>query len=219
MPVRGDLALFPSGELLQFGAAAAESQLAVEPEGSGVEGFVVVLSDLIRIDGDRGRTREGAETAQRLRINPGSFALTISVKSVETDLDPFAEAHGFDVINGNAILERESRNVRAQRQSTRRRQIPEIHDDASTSLAGSKIGADDRARSAQCRAVEFAVAHRHHFPDGVQDELAFTGRKFREPRSGFRELVRERNLTAHDQRLSVIVELARTIPIACARKF
>src|SRR5579859_6039357 len=123
--IRGNLPLFFLGQRLKTLVPAAESQFAVKPESPGIDRLVVVLPDLIRIDRDRGRARERAKTAQSQRVNPGSFALPVSVESVEANFDPFAQPDGFDVINGNAILESESRNVCAQRQSPRCRKIPE----------------------------------------------------------------------------------------------
>src|SRR5580692_8716401 len=108
-----DLPLFPSGELFQFLAAGAKAELAVEPERTGIEGLVVVLSDLIGIDGNCGCARERRETTQRLRINPCGLALAVRVKRVEAHLDPFAEADGFDVVDGHSVLEGEASDVGA----------------------------------------------------------------------------------------------------------
>src|SRR5271157_1955227 len=134
--VGGDSVLFPSRQLLEIGAAAAEAEFAVEPEGAGIEGFVVVLSDLVGINRDGRRAGEGAERTQSLSVDPGGFALAIGV---EADLDPFAQSDGFDVVDGDAVLERESGDVGAQREAARRRKIPKMHDDAAASISRAKI--------------------------------------------------------------------------------
>src|ERR1017187_9565869 len=116
-------------------------------------------------------------------------------------------------------VESESSNVSAQRQSPRDGQVPEIHDHAATGIAGMKIGAYDGVWVAERRAVEFAVAHSHHFTDGVHNVLAFATREFHEARSRLREFLRQRHLTSYDQRLRVVVELPRTPPVASAAEF
>ena len=211
--IRRDLPLFASGDLLQLFPAAAESQFAVEPERSRVDGFVVVLADLIRINRNCRHSGERAKTAQGLCVNPCRFALTVSVKSVEAHLDPVAQANRFDVVNGNAVLERKSGDVSSQRQSPLRRQVPEIHDDAAPQNT-----THHRSRIAERRAVEFAVAHRHHFTNGVHDLLTVTERHFDQMRRGFGKFVRKRYLAAHNQWLVVIIELSRTLPIPGARE-
>src|SRR6266567_3703789 len=176
--VRRDLLLLPSGELFQIFAAGTEAELAVKPERSGVDRFVIILADLVRIDRNRVRARERAQAAQRLRINPRGLALTIGIEGIEANFDPLAQPDGFDVIDGNAILNGESRNICAKRQTTRRGQIPEMHDNAPTERS-----ADDGTRVAERSAIEFAVANRHHFTNGVHHELAFAWREFRQARS------------------------------------
>ena len=103
--VGGDFFLFSFTQLLKISAPGAEAQLAIEPERAGVDGFIVVLSDLVRINRDAFGTGEGAEAAQSLGVDPGGFSLAIGVESVEADLDPFAESDGFDVVDRDAILQ------------------------------------------------------------------------------------------------------------------
>ena len=86
---------------------------------------------------------EGAEAAQGLGVDPGGFSLAIGVEGVEADLDPFAEADGLDVVDGNTILQGESGDVGAERKAAPRRQIPEIDHDAA-----ADVGAHDGTRIA-----------------------------------------------------------------------
>src|ERR1700722_2700113 len=128
--VRRNLLLFSSRELLQRRTTRAKTELAIKPEGSRIERLVILLSDLVRINRDRRRPRERAKTTQHLRIDPRGLALAIRVESVEADFDPLAQTDRLDVVDGNTILECESRDIRAQRQAPRRNQIPEVHHDA-----------------------------------------------------------------------------------------
>jgi hypothetical protein len=86
--VGGDSLLFSLTQFPQVGAAGAEAEFAVEPEGAGVDGFVVVLADLVGINRNTFRGGEGAETAQCLGVDPGGFSLAVGVEGVEADLDP-----------------------------------------------------------------------------------------------------------------------------------
>ena len=66
------------------------------------------------------------EAAQHLRVDPSGFAAAESVEGVEADLHPLAESDGFDVVDGHAILQRQSGNIGAQRQAAIGRKVPEI---------------------------------------------------------------------------------------------
>src|SRR5271167_280394 len=158
--ISGNFLLFPSSELFKIGAAAAETEFPVKPERAGIDGLVVVLANLIRIDGNASRTGESAEAAQRLRVDPRGFSVAVGVEGIEADLDPFAEADGFDVVDGHTVLERESGNIGAQRQTARWRQVPEMDDHSAT-----QADTNDRARIAERGPIEFAVADRHDFAD------------------------------------------------------
>src|SRR5713101_8582415 len=109
------------------------------------------MAQLIRIDRDTRRSHTVTQAAQRLRIDPSRFAAAESVEGVEADLHPLADADGFDVVDRYAILQRQSRNIRAQRQTAIWREIPEINFNAA-----SNIGPHHRSRVAQRRAVKFA---------------------------------------------------------------
>src|SRR5580704_7043325 len=188
-PVRGiggKLLFFPSSQLFEIGAAAAESEFSIEPERSGLNGLVIVLADLIGIDRNASRAGEGAETAQGLGIDPCSFSLTVGVEGVEADLDPFAEADGLDVVDGDSVLEGEPGDVSAQRQTARRRQVPEMDNHSAT-----EADADDRSRVAERGAIEFAITDSHDFADEVHNRLAVAERKPGETWHGLRKLVRE----------------------------
>src|SRR4029077_6393337 len=142
-------------------------EFAVEPESSGVDGFFVVLADLVGINGNNLCGGEGAETAQGLSVYPGGLSLAIGVESVEADLDPFAEADGFDVVDGDAVLPGVAREVGAEGEAAGGRQSPNMHDDAA-----AEVGADHRARLAERGAVEFAVADNHAFANGVHHRFS-----------------------------------------------
>ena len=83
-------------------------------------------------------------------VDPGGFALAISVESVEADLDPFAEADGFDVVDGDAVFQSVSGEVRAEGQTASGRESPEMHDDAAADIGANDGPADRRA---WCRRV------------------------------------------------------------------
>src|ERR1700689_2531035 len=124
--IGGDLLLFPSGELFEVGATAAETKVPVEPERARVDGLVVVRADLIRIYGNASRAGERAETTQSLGVDPRGLPVTVGVERVEADFEPFAETDGFDVVDGHSVLHSEAGNVSTERQTTRRWQVPEM---------------------------------------------------------------------------------------------
>src|SRR5260370_22957520 len=66
------------------------------------------------------------EKVQHLRVDPSSFAVAISVKSVEADLHPFEERDALDVIDRHPILKGKAGMIRAQWQPPLRRQSPQI---------------------------------------------------------------------------------------------
>src|SRR5580692_10527288 len=184
--IGGDLLLFPSSELFEVGAAAAETKLPVEPERAGVDGLVIVLADLIRIYGNASRAGERAEATQRLRVDPRGFPVPVSVERVESDLDPFAEADGFDVVDGDSVLQSETGNIGAQWQTAGRRQVPEMDHHSA-----AKADSDDRVWIAERGAVELAVADGHHFANEVHDALTVGRRKFGKARRRVRKFVRQ----------------------------
>src|SRR5260370_10733561 len=66
------------------------------------------------------------EKVQQLRVDPSSFAVAISVKSVEADLHPFEERDALDVIDRHPILKGKAGMIRAQWQPPLLRQSPQI---------------------------------------------------------------------------------------------
>ena len=68
-----------------------KSELAVKPECAAVDRFVVAQSDLIRIDGENGRSEKLPIELQQPREAPCRFPLAKRGKDVEADFDSFAE--------------------------------------------------------------------------------------------------------------------------------
>ena len=126
--IGGDFLLFALSQSLQIGASWTEAQFAIKPERTRFDCLLVVVAELIGIDRDTRRTHVVTEAAQDLRVDPSRFAAAESVEGVEADLHPLAEADGFDVVDGHAILQRQARDVGAQRQTAIGRQVPEIDD-------------------------------------------------------------------------------------------
>ena len=113
--IGGDFLLFALRQLLQIGASRPEAEFAVEPERARFDRLLVVMAQLIRIDRDACRSHSATEAAQHLRIDPSRFAAAESVEGVEANLHPLAEADGLDVVDRHSILQRQSRDVGAQR--------------------------------------------------------------------------------------------------------
>src|ERR1035441_11058812 len=82
------------------------------------------MAELIRINRDARCSHEVTQAAQDLSVDPSRFAAAERVEGVEADFHPLAESDGFDVVNGHAILQRQSRDIRAQRQAALWRQVP-----------------------------------------------------------------------------------------------
>ena len=99
-----DFFFFSFTQFLQIGAAGAKAEFSIEPEGTGVDGLVVVLTNLVGINRNPFRGGEGAQAAQGLGVDPRGFALAVGVEGIEANLDPLAEADGFDVVDGDAIF-------------------------------------------------------------------------------------------------------------------
>src|SRR5580704_9323647 len=135
------------------------------------------MAQLIRIDRDARRTHTVTQAAQHLRIDPSRFAAAESVEGVEADLHPLAESDGFDIVDRYSILQRQSRNIRAQWETAIWRQVPKIN-----CHAAADLGPHHRPRVAERRAVKFAVTHQHDFADQVHDLLTLLARKPRQAR-------------------------------------
>ena len=136
---------------------------------------------------------QSAKATQGLRIDPGSFALAISVESIEADLDPLAEANGFHVVDRYSIFHGVAGEIGAQRQPAVGRKSPEMHNDTA-----AKIGANYPARVAERSAVEFAVTHHHDLSDVLHDFLScLEGKPFKFWR-GLSQFTLERDFTALD---------------------
>src|SRR5208283_1348682 len=121
--------------------------------------LLIVMSKLIRIDRDARRSHTMAEAAQHLRVDPSRFTAAESVEGVEADLHPLAESDGFDVVDGHAVLQRQSRDVGAQRQTAIGRQVQEINGNTAAGFVPAKIGPKYRRWIAQRGAIEFAIAY------------------------------------------------------------
>src|SRR3981189_440728 len=107
------------------------------------------MTELIRIDRDARRSHTVTQAAQHLGVDPSRFAAAESVEGVEADLHPLAEADGFDVVDRPSVLQRQSRDIRAHRETAIWREVPKID-----CHAASDIGLHYRPRIAQRHAVK-----------------------------------------------------------------
>ena len=85
-----DFFLFSFTQLLQIGSAGAEAQFSIKPERAGINGFIVILADLVGINGNPFCCGKSVQAAQGLGVDPGGFTLAVGVENVEADLDPLA---------------------------------------------------------------------------------------------------------------------------------
>ncbi len=138
------------------------------------------MSELIGIDGDAGRAHVVTEAAQDLGVDPSGFAAAEGVEGIEPDLHPLAEPDGFDVVDGDTVLQGQSGNVGAQRETAVGREVPEINFDSASAFVRTEIRSNYRVRIAKRGAVKFAVADQHYLTDQIDDLFAPLARKLRE---------------------------------------
>src|SRR5262249_27285271 len=124
--IGGDLPFFFLGQPQQFRPAGTEAQLPVEPKGPGLDGFRVLMAELVGIDRDAGDTRELVEQMQYFGVDPRGFSIAICIESVEPDLHPFKQRDALDVVDGDAVLKREPGVVGPQGKAAIRCQPPGV---------------------------------------------------------------------------------------------
>ncbi len=110
----------------QIGAARPKSQLAIEPKSTRLDRLFVVLADLVGVDREAGHACKLVQQVQYFGVDPRSLALTKSVERIEANLHPLEQSNRFEVIDGHAILERESGVVGTQRKAPVSCQDPQI---------------------------------------------------------------------------------------------
>src|ERR1022692_4980433 len=113
------------GDCKQFGTSRTKSQLAIKPESARLDGLFVLMAELIGIDGKTGHASKLMQKVKDLGINPSCLPVAKGVKGVEANLHPLKQRDALDVVDGNAILQRQTRMIGAQRQTPRGRQSPE----------------------------------------------------------------------------------------------
>src|SRR5579864_1457250 len=122
------------------------------------------MPELVWVDRNAFDPGQLVEKMESLGINPCSLAVAIRVKSVEANLHPFEQGNAFNVVNGDAVLEREARVIRPQRKAAVGGQSPQKHLDSS---AGA--GFMDLGRIAARGAVKLAIANGDRFTAQVQN--------------------------------------------------
>src|SRR5205807_6242401 len=85
-----------------------------------------VITNLIWIDREGIHPMNLVEQPKRLRVNPGSFAIAIRGKSIETDFSPVKKRAGFKVINWYTVFHGDAGKISTQRQSPVRRHSTKI---------------------------------------------------------------------------------------------
>src|ERR1035438_9589163 len=143
------------GDLKQFRTSRTKSQLAIKPKCAGLDGLFVLMAELIGIDRKTGHARKLMQEVKDLGINPSCLPVAKGVEGVEPNLHPLKQRDALDVVDGNAILQRQTCMVSAQRQTPLGGQSPE--EDLHTS---SDICLKDLLRIATGCAVQFAIADR-----------------------------------------------------------
>src|ERR1039458_177522 len=102
--------LFP-GDRKQLGTSRTKPQLAIKPESAGLDCLFVLMAELIGIDRKTGHPSELMQEVQNLGINPSCLSVAKGVKSVEPYLHPVEQGDALDVIDGNAIPQRQTRMI------------------------------------------------------------------------------------------------------------
>src|SRR5262245_61462348 len=95
--VSQELLLFRLRQLFQIRTHGTESQLAIEPESAGVNGFFIAVADLIRINRNDSDPVDLPQKTQGLGVNPCGFSVAIGGKSIEADFHPIEERDPLNV--------------------------------------------------------------------------------------------------------------------------
>src|SRR5262249_37786002 len=94
-------------------------------------------------------------------------AVAIGIEGVESDFHSFKERQPFDVVDGNAVLEREPGVVGPQRQAAAGGQAPQVNLDAA-----SDLGSDNAGGIAINDPIELAIANAGCLAAPVDDRLS-----------------------------------------------
>src|ERR1022692_410836 len=113
------------GDCKQFGTSRTKSQLAIKPKCAGLDGLFVLMTELVGIDRKTARAGKLMQEVKDLGINPSCLPVAKGVKGVEPNLHPLKQRDALDVVDGNAILQRQTRMIGAQRQTPLLGQAPE----------------------------------------------------------------------------------------------
>src|SRR5215472_365868 len=168
--ILSDLLFFFLGQRQQIWSAWAESELAVKPKCARFDRFFILMAELVRVDGDALHTSKLMEKVDHFGINPGRFAVAISVKGIETNLHPLKQRDTFDVVDRHAILQRKTGMIGAQWKTAIWRKPPKknLYATARIRLI-ALVGISARG------AIELPISNGNCIATHIEDLLGFFG--------------------------------------------
>src|ERR1035437_1405751 len=101
------------GNRKQFGTPGTKPQLAIKPESAGLDRLFVLMAKLVGIDRKTGHAGKLMQEVKHFGINPSCLSVAEGVKSVEPYLHPLKPRDALNVVDGNAILQRQTRMIGA----------------------------------------------------------------------------------------------------------
>src|SRR5271165_538148 len=75
----------------QFGTTWPKTELAVKPECARLDGLLVLVAELVRVNGEASHICELMQKVKHLGVDPGGFAVAERVESVKSDFHPLEQ--------------------------------------------------------------------------------------------------------------------------------
>src|SRR5262249_841924 len=101
---RGDLLFFFLDQLQYVVARRSETELAIKPERAGLDAFLILVSDLVRIDCERSDAGEIMHHIEDARIQPRGFTAAKRVAKIEAAFHSPEQRKTLEVTDGHAIF-------------------------------------------------------------------------------------------------------------------
>src|SRR6266568_4970455 len=188
--------LLGAGQALDPRISRMKSELAVKPERAAVDRFVVAQSDLVRVDGENGRSEKLPIELQQPREAPRRFAHAKRGEDVEADLDSLAEDEGVAISDRDSVAKKD-RSVSIPN----RKALVGTYAEQKDLQSAARFGGDDCRRIAEGGDVQLSIARGQRGARDVQCRLSFVGRKSVDRKGRRAELACDRHISSRDDGL------------------
>src|SRR5579883_233689 len=206
-----DAGFFAADHGLDSGRRSAEAEFAIEPEGSGLDGFFVFVTELVGVDRITSDAEMVAENFENPRVEPGGFTFAESVIEIEAGFHALEQRKPFEVSDGDAVLEKHPGVICAQRETPLAGDAEEVEIDAA-----AEVGMIDVRGVGIGEAPQLAIPHGGRIENHVENLLGAGDAGQGNLRGG--EFAFERDVAAFEERTTVIEDIPARNARARARR-